>query len=122
MRHRGAERGSGNLGCILWVVALVLGILIAWKVIPVKIASAQLYDFMEEVAKFSAKTPPEELKKQIVTKAATLDLPVNKDNIKVQRIGDSIRLEVSYTVPLEFPGYTYNWDFHHQVERSIFIF
>jgi hypothetical protein len=122
MRHRAAERGSGNLGCILWVVALVLGILIAWKVIPVKIASAQLYDFMEEVTKFSARTPPEELKKQIVTKAATLDLPVNKDNIKVQRIGDSIRLEVSYTVPLEFPGYTYNWDFHHQIERSIFIF
>jgi hypothetical protein len=122
MRNRAAERGSGNLGCILWVLVLILGVMVASKVIPVKIASAELYDFMEEIAKFSAKTPPEELKKQIMDKATVLKLPVVKDDIKVQRVGDSIRMEVSYTVPLEFPGYTHNWAITHQVERAIFIF
>jgi hypothetical protein len=122
MRNRAAERGSGNLGCILWALVLIVGVMVAWKAIPVKIASAEMYDFMEEIAKFSAKTPPEELKKQIVDKAAALRLPVTKDDIKVQRVGDSIRMEVSYTVPLEFPGYTYNGQFDHQVERAIFIF
>lgn len=122
MRSRAAERGSGNLGCILWALVLILGVMVAWKAIPVKIASAEMYDFMEEIAKFSAKTPPDELKKQIVEKATVLKLPVTKDDIKVQRVGDSIRMQVTYTVPLEFPGYTYNWHFDHQVERSIFIF
>jgi hypothetical protein len=122
MRHRAAERGSGNLGCILWVLALIIGVMVVWKVVPARIASAQLHDFMEEIAKFSAKTPAEELKKQILDKAASLDLPVVKDNVKVQRIGDKVRIDVTYTMPLEFPGYTYNWDVHEQIERDIFIF
>lgn len=122
MRDRAAERGSGNLGCILWALVLIIGAMVAWKAIPVKIASSEMYDFMEEVAKFSAKTPPDELKNQIVNKAAQLKLPVTKDQITVQRVGDSIRMQVKYTVPVEFPGYTYNWQFDHQVERAIFIF
>lgn len=122
MRDRAAERGSGNLGCILWALVLIVGAMVAWKAIPVKIASAEMYDFMEEVAKFSAKTPPDELKNQIVHKAALLRLPVTKDQITVQRVGDSIRMQVKYTVPVEFPGYTYNWQFDHQVDRAIFIF
>lgn len=122
MRNRAAERGSGNLGCILWALVLIIGAMVAWKAIPVKIASAEMYDHMEEIAKFSAKTPPDELKKQIVAKATELRLPIDKEQIKVQRVGDSIRMQVTYTVPLEFPGYTYDWHFDHQVERSIFIF
>lgn len=122
MGRRAAERGSGNLGCILWVIALLVGILIAYKAIPVKIKSAELYDQMEEMAKFSARNPPEQMKKQILDRARELDLPLEKDNVRVQRIGDRIKMQASYTVPLEFPGYTYEWHFDHQVDRPIFIF
>jgi hypothetical protein len=122
MGRRAAERGSGNLGCILWIVVLLVGILIAWKAIPVKIRSAELYDSMEEMAKFSARNPPDMLKKQILDKGQELELPIEKDNVKVQRIGDRIKMQVSYTVPLQFPGYTYQWHFEQQVDRPIFIF
>ena len=122
MGRRAAERGSGNLGCILWVIVLLVGILIAYKAIPVKIKSAELYDQMEEMAKFSARNPPEEIKKQILDLGRELELPLEKDNVKVQRIGDRIKMQASYTVPLEFPGYTYEWHFDHQVDRPIFIF
>ena len=122
MGRRAAERGSGNLGCILWLVVLLLGALIAWKAIPVKIRSAELYDAMEDMAKFSARNKPEDLKKQILNRARDLDLPLQKDNVRVQRIGDRIKMEASYSVPLEFPGYTYYWSFNHQVDRPIFIF
>jgi hypothetical protein len=122
MGRRAAERGSGNVGCILWLIVLVVGVLIAWKAIPVKIKTAEFYDSIEEMAKFSGSNPPDALKKQILDKANELQLPVDKDHVKVQRIGDRIRMEVDYTVPLDFPGYTYEWHFDHQVDRPIFIF
>ena len=31
-------------------------------------------------------------------------------------------MRVQFTVPLEFPGYTYNWDFDLKVDRSLYIF
>jgi hypothetical protein len=122
MRRRAAEAGSGNVGCILWVVVLGIAVLIAWKAIPVKIRSAELYDHMVEITKFGARTTPEDIEKDILAKARELDLPLDKEHVKVERIGDRLKMEATYTVPLEFPGYTYNWRFDHQVDRPLFIF
>jgi hypothetical protein len=122
MPRRRSERGEGNLGCILWLVALGLAILIAWKAVPVKMQSTELYDFMDETAKFrSERTPPEELEKQIVDRAKQLNIPLDKKNVKVERKGDRIYMEVEYTIPVEFPGYTYQWHFRQTLDRPIFI-
>ena len=119
---RRSQRGEGNLGCVLWAIALGLVVLICWKMVPVKIASARLYDFMEEQAKYAAKKSPEKIAKGIVNRAAELELPVTDKDVEVRRIGDSIKMRVSYTVDVEFPGYTYEWDFEHVVDRAIYIF
>ena len=119
---RRSERGEGNLGCILWLLALGLAILIAWKAVPVKLQSTELYDYMDELAKFSAaQVPPDQLKKRILDRAAQLQIPLTKENVKVQRNGDRIYMEVEYTIPVEFPGYTYQWNFHQKLDRPIFI-
>ncbi len=122
MVRRSAERGEGNLGCILWLLLFAIGTLIAWKAVPVKVQSAELYDYMVELTKFAASSSAENLKKQIVAKAVELDLPLDKDDVEVRKTPDRIQIEASYTVPLEFPGYTYEWNFNHQVDRPIFIF
>src|SRR5215813_10890061 len=122
MRRRTAERGEGNLGCILWVVLLAIGVLIAWKAIPVKVSSSELYDYMDELARFSAgKEPPEEIKKKLLARAFELHLPLDKEHCTVERSGDTIRMSVDYTVPVEFPGYTYMWHFQHELDKPIFI-
>jgi hypothetical protein len=121
-RRRTAERGEGNLGCIFWVLLAAIGVLIAWKAVPVKMSSSELYDYMDEMARFSAgKEPPEEIKKKILARANELRLPLDKEHVSVERVGDSIRMSVEYTVPVEFPGYTYNWHFQHELNRPIFI-
>ena len=119
---RSRERGAGNLGCVLWIVLLVVLVMVAAKAIPVKMKSSQLYDHMEEIAKFASRTPADQLENQILAKAVELDLPITKDNIKAERVGDSVRMSVDYVVPLEFPGYTYEWHFNPRVERALFIF
>ena len=119
---RRSERGEGNLGCILWLLALGLAVLIAWKAIPVKLQSTELYDYMDELAKFSAaQLPPDQLKKRILERAAQLQIQIRKEDIRVERNGDRIYMEVRYTIPVEYPGYTYQWNFHQKLDRPLFI-
>jgi hypothetical protein len=122
MPRRLAERGEGNLGCIFWLIVLGLAVLIGVKMVPVKVATSQLYDYMEEQAKFAATASPDALAKSIVSKAKELELPVTKEDVRVERVGDNIRMSAVYTVPVDFPGYTYMWHFDHKVNRPIFIF
>lgn len=116
------QAGDGKLGCILWSVLLLVGVMIAWKAIPVKIASSELYDFMVEQAKWAGNTPAEVMERRIVGKADELGLPVDPKNVKVEKPGDKVRMRATFMVPLDFPGYTYEWLFDLQVERPIFIF
>src|SRR6185436_10291904 len=122
MARRTAERGESNMGCILWLVLLGIAVLISWKMIPVKVNSAELSDYMVEVAQFqSARNEPDVLKQMIINRATELGIPLAKENVTVIRTGDRIRMTVDYTVPVEFPGYTYNWHFRHELDRPIFI-
>lgn len=121
MRTR-SQAGEGKAGCIIWAALVLIGALIAFKTIPVKIASSELYDYMEEQAKWAGSTPPDVLEKRIVAKAFELKLPLDPKKCEVTRSGDNIRMRARFTVPLEFPGYTYNWEFDFQVDRGIYIF
>jgi hypothetical protein len=122
MARKIAQAGDGKIGCILWGLLLVVAGLIAWKAIPVKIASSELYDFMVEQAKWGATTPTEAIGKAIYEKGRELNLPLDPKNVKVERAGDKLRMRATYTVPLDFFGKTYHWDFDLQVERTIFQF
>jgi len=122
MRRRIAERGEGNLGCIVWLLVLGLAVMICVKAVPVKIASAELYDFMDEMARSAGvNTTADDVKKAILERAAQLKLPLQKDMVTVDRQGDRLLMRAEYTVPVEFPGYTYNWHFVHELDRPIFI-
>lgn len=116
------QGGEGRVGCILWLLVLLVVSMILWKAIPVKIQSAEFYDFMNEQAKFAQGSSPEAIKKRILNRAEQLDLPVDEKNLSVEKPGDRIRIKCSYSVPLEFPGYTYHWQFDHEIDEPIFIF
>jgi hypothetical protein len=118
----GRQAGEGKIGCIFWLLVFGLSGLVAYKMVPVKIASAQLYDFMDDQAKWASRRPPDVIQKSIVDRARQLELPVERDNVRVEKPGDRIIMEATYTVPVEFPGYTYHWTFKQRVDRDIFIF
>lgn len=120
MRARFGERGDGNFGCILWLLLLAVAGLVLWKTVPVKIANAELYDHMVELAKFSGSWPEERLRKSILDKALELQLPVTAKQIDVQKTRERVVMTCTYTVVLEFPGYTYEWKVDHKVDRPIY--
>jgi hypothetical protein len=121
MTNRRGQTGDSKIGCILWALLVAAGALVAWKAIPVKIATSELYDFMVEQAKWAGRTPADVIQKRIFSKGSELGLPIDTKQVTVEKPGDNVRMRAAFTVPLEFPGYTYNWEFDLQVERPIYI-
>ncbi|MBZ0113233.1 MAG: hypothetical protein K8J08_12270 [Thermoanaerobaculia bacterium] len=116
------QKGESKLGCMLWVLVFGVAALIAFKMIPVKIQTSQLHDFMIEQARHgTARIDNDRLRKAIVRRAKELDLPLELDNVKVEMQRKRVRMEAKYVVPVEFPGYTYYWEFNHTVDETKFL-
>ena len=114
------ERGEGQFGCLVGLVLLLIAALIAYKMIPVKVKTADLRDTITDYSRSAGTHNDRAILKGIVDKANQLELPVTEEDVEISRIANSIKINVSYTVPVEFPGYTYNWNFHHTAENPIF--
>ncbi|MGZ4777572.1 MAG: hypothetical protein ACXV5L_00090 [Thermoanaerobaculia bacterium] len=99
---------------------LLLAVFVAWKVIPVKVRAADLRQAVVDEAKSAGTHNDEQIMKYILAKAADQDLPVTEDNVKISRRQNDITIDVNYVMPIEFPGYTYNWHINHHAENPIF--
>ena len=115
------NRGEGRIGCLFWLAVLAVVVLVGIKMVPVKYASAKLFDFMDEQAKFAQKTTPDRMKKTILRRARELQVPLDPKRLTVSKRGGRIRIQAAYEVPIEFPGYTYVWQFEEEIDEPIFI-
>lgn len=120
MRSLQTRFGQGKIGCVIWALVLIVFFTACWKIIPVKIKTAELYDFMEEQAQRATRTPPEAVKKNVLARAKDLGLPVGPKDVTVQRRGGRVIITARYSVPVEFPGYTYVIEVDHVVDRPVF--
>lgn len=121
MRTTARASGHSRIGCILWLIGLLIFGMIAYKAIPVLIQNAEFEDFLNDQARFAARASGEEIKKRILRRADELDVPLDPKRLTVRKGSRRIRIECSYEVSLEFPFYTYVWKFDHEVDRPIFI-
>ena len=121
MTNHTRQRGEGRAGCIFWLAVLLVTILVGVKAVPVKYKSSQLYDYMYEQAKYAQLAKPDQIQRAILRKANELGLPLQKKNLKVEKRGERIRIHATYTVNLEYPGYTYVWNFEEEIDEPIFI-
>jgi len=120
MRMRRLSAGDSKLGCFLWLALLAIFVMVAFKAVPVKISGSQMYDFMEAQAKFARRPTKALLMGRLKRKERELQLPVKEKDFKVVVGGARVIMEVKYMVPLEFPGYTYEWEFEYKVDRPVF--
>jgi hypothetical protein len=120
MRKSRRERGEGQFGCLIGLILLGLAIFVAWKMIPVKVKAAELRQTVVDEAKSAGTHNDDRIKSAILAKAKEDDLPVGEDDIKIVRNAGEITVTVTYTIPIVFPGYTYNWHIEHQATNPIF--
>jgi hypothetical protein len=123
MRQIQETRGSGRLGCILWLAVLAIAAYIGYKVTPVKVATSTFYDFMQEEAAFASIRPVKQLQREILAKAKELDLPVKEENLVIKKVSESITIEAHYEVTIDFfNGWKqYVWKENQVVTRPIFL-
>ncbi len=116
------QKGEGKLGCMVWLAVFLAIIMFGWKTLPVKTSSSQLKDFMVEQSKFARSASNQQIATRILNKANELDLPVTTKGITVRKTSARVEMRCKYTVPVEFPFYTWNWNFDLHVERAVFQF
>lgn len=122
MTRKHSARGAGNIGCLLWVVVIVLVGHVLWKVVPVKVRTSTFYDSMQEQASFGSIKSVQAIEWEVLRRAEELKIPVTKQNLKVTRARNSVTVEAHYTITIDFFGgaYKYVWKFDQVVERPTF--
>lgn len=122
MARTRSARGAGNIGCVLWLVVIVLVGHVLWKVVPVKIRTSTFYDTMQEQASFGSIKSVQAIEWEVLRRAEELRIPVTKENLKVTRARNAVTVEAHYTITVEFFGgaYKYVWKFDQVVERPTF--
>ena len=116
------QRGDVPIGCLVGGVVGLIVMLVAIKVVPIMINVGELDKEISVLADRANRREyhDERIRKDILAKAESLDLPVTKKNIDIKRSSNRIKITVRYTVPIEFPGYTYMWHKEHFQDRPLF--
>ena len=69
-----------------------------WKVVPVKIATSEFYDVMQEQAAFASIKDVKNIEFEILRRAEELKIPVKKDNLKITKQREMITVEAHYEI------------------------
>lgn len=114
------QRGESQFGCLVGLVILLIACVLAYKLIPVKVKAADMRDTMVNEAKSAGQHDEKMIMKIILRKAQELEFPITEENVDINRSSTYIKIDMRYTVPVELPGFTYKWNFHHHTENPIF--
>jgi hypothetical protein len=120
MNRMRSQRGEGKVAAIFWILLLVAGVLLGFRYIPAKIADMELTDYMEELAQLNPRKDARFFRMRILKRAKELEIPLDDRNIRVQKTGQKVVMNVEYVVPMNFFIFTYDWKFSHRIDRRIY--
>jgi hypothetical protein len=104
---RRAQRGVGKLKAIVWTAILVFIAYAAFKILPIYLAEYQLADKIQEEAKFAVVNRHSEdlIRDTVYKEVKELNIPVERDQIKVLASQQLVQISVDYTVPVDLIVY-----------------
>jgi len=114
------QQGSGTIKAILWTVLLIYGAFVAYKILPAYVAEYQLADKMQEQARFAVVNhyPEEQIRDSIFKVVKDLEIPVKREDIKIEASQDVVRIACDYTVPVDLLVYQMNLHFTPSSENK----
>ena len=127
--RRDRQYGGASIGAVIWILLFVGLVMVSKEMIPVKIRTSQLEDFMIELAKFSTREPDERLQKRILEKAEELQLPLVKDDVSVRKSSGRVRMRAPVRDPdrvavlhlrVALRPQRGSTDLHHLAPRMVF--
>jgi len=119
--ERRGERGEGRLGFLIAVIAVAIAVFLGVKVIPVRVSAYEFRDVLREEARYGAVRDSDEIVfKRILDKAAELELPLEKKNLKVKRTETQMIITASYEQPIDLKVTTYVYRFNATEKAPLF--
>jgi hypothetical protein len=114
----------GTLKLILVLGMMGLAVYVCAEIIPPYFANYQFQDSIETEAKLGTYSTKSEdnIREVVFKKAQDLEIPVAKEQIKVQRTGNqgtgSVYIGAEYTVHIDLPGYPMDLQFHPETKNK----
>lgn len=117
--RRDTEHGMFRLKTILALLMLCVAGYICARVFPPYFANSQLKDKMYEEARFAEANDRtiEQLRDNIYSEAQRLEIPLRREQIKVEKSSTGTRISADYTVTVDLYYYQTDWGFHTTSER-----
>ena len=119
-----AELRMGSVKLILGFGLIIAVIYGSWMIIPPYFANYQFEDGIKNEALHSTYTTKTEddIRNAVFKQASDLEIPVTKEQIKVQRTGGlgqgSVVIDVDYNVHVDFPAYPLDLHFHNNTANK----
>ena len=120
--RKSSERGSGRLQFLIVMTVIVAVAYAGYLYVPVSFRAHTYKDLMQHYADVAATQgyAPSWAGEQLLKSSAEYDVPQNAIITPIRR-DERVEVRVQYVKPIEFPGYTYNYEFDHTVKSTAFL-
>jgi YbbR domain-containing protein len=119
-----SERVMGTIKLVFGVFVIAASVYLGATLVPVYYANYQFQDVIKTEATLQTYTtkPEADIQAAIYKKAQELEIPVTKEQIKVQRHGTtgtgSLTIQAPYSVHVDIPGYPLDLHFDPSTENK----
>lgn len=117
----------GTIKLVLSLALLVATVYVGAELIPPYFANYEFQDTLDTEARLGTYSTKGDdvIRDTVFRKAQDLEIPVSKDQIRVQRSGNlgngAVIIETDYTIHVDLPGYPMDLHFHPQSKnKSVF--
>ena len=120
--QRSGERGSANLKFVIVMAIIVVTAYAGYLYVPVAFQANTFKELMQHYADVAVAQgyPPSWAREQLMKSAAEYEVPANAIITPAQR-DNRLEVRVQFVRVIEFPGYTYNYEFDHTVKSTAFL-
>lgn len=113
-------RGEGAFGLVVGLAVLFVVVVALFKVVPLHIRGNEILDAMSEAANFGGLKSVERLQQDIYFKAQEARVPLQMQDIRVEKSGTYIVISARYQQTTDIFGYKYVYRFDKKVEKPVF--
>ncbi len=120
--QRSTERGSASLKFLIVLAIIIASAYAGYIYVPVAYSAHTFKELMQHYADVASAEgkPPAWAGEQLVKSFAEYNVPPNAIVTPLKR-DNRIEIRVQFVKPVEFPGYTYNYEFDNTVKSTAFL-
>ncbi|HEX9630435.1 MAG TPA: hypothetical protein VF961_10480 [Pyrinomonadaceae bacterium] len=121
-KQRTSERGSARLKFILVIAIIAVGAYALYMYVPVAYQGYLFKDLMQHNVDVASAQgyPATWVRDQLVKSAPEYGVPADAVISPAQR-DNRMEVTVQFVRPIEFPGYTYQYNFDYTVKSTAFL-